>query len=59
MPLTGCAERGLDELRHLFEFQARRTIDAIIIEASRLAIADGRMVISADDIRKVAFGREE
>lgn len=59
LPLAAGAERGLDELRYLFEFQVRRTIDAIVIEASRIAVADGRLVITTDDIRAAAFGREE
>lgn len=57
LPLANGAERGLEELRRLFEFQARRTIDAIVIDASRIAVADGRMVITVDDIQVAAFGR--
>ena len=57
LPLTSGANGELRDLEHLFKLQAEKTLDAIIIEASRTAVADGRMVITASDIQVAAFGR--
>jgi len=58
LPLTNGAMREMESLEHLFKLQAKRTMDAIVIEASRIAIANNRLAISPDDIRQAAFGKE-
>lgn len=58
LPLTNCAMRSLEDLEHLFQIQAKATLDTIVIKASRIAIADDRKVIAKRDIEAAAFGRE-